>query len=237
MPVFDFRSFTGLRTKWERRTGGDSQISSPCRWRNGWQPSTGCNCSHNRVPHHWGQFYRRFSIWDVNGLCCALMLPLFFSAQVIDYGRQNREPLLPREHVTLYWGEGSAWWGEGKGCGPLPDLVDGVGGRWELQCSEPLCTDTGGKGLAVQKPYRGRKIHVIASQPKNNEIHHILLLLFSIYFPERFNFCHTNYWKDMQANMEENFANLLTKHLLFNFLFRWWVFTCRKWSSVPVHFY
>lgn len=30
VPVFDFRSFTGLRTKWERTTGGDSQISSPC---------------------------------------------------------------------------------------------------------------------------------------------------------------------------------------------------------------
>lgn len=54
--VFNFRSFTGLRTRWERTTGGDSQISSPCHWRNGWQPFTGCNCFHSSVPHHWGQF-------------------------------------------------------------------------------------------------------------------------------------------------------------------------------------
>lgn len=28
--VFNFRSFMGLRTRWERTTGGASQISSPC---------------------------------------------------------------------------------------------------------------------------------------------------------------------------------------------------------------
>lgn len=60
--VFNFRSFTGLRTRWARKTGAASQISSPCRLRNGWQPSTGCNCSHSSVPHHWGQFPLRYHL-------------------------------------------------------------------------------------------------------------------------------------------------------------------------------
>lgn len=41
-----------------------------------------------------------------------------------------REPRLPREHVTLYLGEGSACWGREGRRSPLPNLVDGVGGRW-----------------------------------------------------------------------------------------------------------
>lgn len=52
------------------------------------------------------------------------MKPLFHT-QVINYGRQHREPLLPREHVTLYR-EGV--WG-GVLTPPQPD-GDGVGGRW-----------------------------------------------------------------------------------------------------------
>lgn len=46
---FNFRSFTGLRTRWERRTGGASRISSPCRWKNVCRPSTGFNCFHSLI--------------------------------------------------------------------------------------------------------------------------------------------------------------------------------------------
>lgn len=56
LPVFNFRSFTASRTRWARTTGDASQISSPCHWRNAWQPFTGCNRFHGSMPHHWGQF-------------------------------------------------------------------------------------------------------------------------------------------------------------------------------------
>lgn len=68
----------------------------------------------------------------------------------------------PREHVTLYWGEGSACWGKGKGCWP-PSLTWWMG--WEgddsysSQC--PYAQTKGQKGLAGQ-PYHWRKIHLIS---------------------------------------------------------------------------
>lgn len=68
----------------------------------------------------------------------------------------------PREHVTLYWGEGSACWRKGKGCWP-PSLTWWMG--WEgddsysSQC--PYAQTKGQKGLAGQ-PYHWRKIHLIS---------------------------------------------------------------------------
>lgn len=53
-PVFDFRSSTDSRTRWETRTGSASQTSSPCRWRNGWPRFTGCNCPAASTPPPWG---------------------------------------------------------------------------------------------------------------------------------------------------------------------------------------
>lgn len=50
--VFNFRSFKGLRTRWETTTGGALRISSPCHWRNGWR-FMGCSST---VPNYWGQF-------------------------------------------------------------------------------------------------------------------------------------------------------------------------------------
>lgn len=41
----------------------------------------------------------------------------------------NREPLIPREYVALYWGKGGVA-GEGGGIGPPQTPPDGVGGRW-----------------------------------------------------------------------------------------------------------
>lgn len=55
-PVFDFRSSTDSRTRWETRTGSASQTSSPCRWRNGWPRFTGCNCPAASTPPPWGGF-------------------------------------------------------------------------------------------------------------------------------------------------------------------------------------
>lgn len=134
--VFNFRSFTGLRTRWERTTGGASQISSPCHWRNGWQPFMGFNCFHSSVPHQWGQFplWYNFLLQKINWKTRWYVKEMVYSNEAScslhrsftmgDY----REPLLPRKHVTLYLGEGSACWGEGRDA-PFPPQLGGRGGR------------------------------------------------------------------------------------------------------------
>lgn len=194
--VFDFRSFMDLRTKWARTTGGASPISSPCHWRSGWQPFMGCNCStalcltcgvSSLLEFHvilWKNNWKntKFCLWYQRNLC-VLIKPLFHT-QVINYGRQHREPLLPREHDTLYR-EGVG------GYKPLPDLME-MGWEGGGSCSAlcPCAQARGGTGLADQPC--GRKIHLITSQSKIttsitffSQILPLTICLFSVWLKRR----------------------------------------------------
>lgn len=129
-PVFDFRSSTDSRTRWETRTGSASQTSSPCRWRNGWPRFTGCNCPAASTPPLWGGFPPRS---PTSTFHCKFHQKCFRSRCIKDFLLPCRSVitrdnignlLLPREHVTLYKG------GRDRVRTPSRPGGDGVGGKW-----------------------------------------------------------------------------------------------------------
>lgn len=195
---FHFRSFTGLRTRWERTTGGASQISSPCRWRNGWQPFTGCNCFHNSVPHHWGQFplWYYLLLWKMNLrkmlislLCWILMRSLFLCT-----GHSLWETIWGTSFTQgtcypLLGGKGLS--SEGREGVRTPPRPDGRGGREVVAAvlTAPMHRQGGKEAGRTTLSWEENSSNHI--EIRNNETFFSLCL-----FPKHLVFCYLNYWKE-----------------------------------------